>query len=65
MSRKQTIELEWFTLQEKLPEENTPIITDYSDRVLTKTDDNCYENHFGNDFYITDNEFTEWAYYPF
>lgn len=66
MSRKQTIELEWFTLTEKLPEEYTPIITDYSNKVLTRTDENCYESCFSNDdFYITGESFTEWAYYPF
>jgi len=68
MSRKQTIELEWFNIEDKEPDPLTPIITDWDySYILVKEEDSGYyvKANDVDDFSITKSDFTEWAYYPF
>lgn len=68
MSRKETIELEWFKVKDQEPETYTPIITDYNSLyLLIKEEDSEYyiKANEADDFCITKEQFTEWAYYPF
>lgn len=69
MSRKETIELEWFTLKEKPPEYNRTIIVDdlhYGGYIIC-----CRSKGKSVDYYESidgsndDFSFEEWAYYPF